>query len=218
MADNKFILGYWGVAGLGQALRYILAYAEADWQDQVYADRDQWFNVDKQGLGIPLPNLPYLIDGDYKLSETSAIIRYLPRRLEKPELLGKTLQDQGRVDQILGLLSDVQMAIIGGLREEGWEPKRAEIYGKAQEKLNQLEAFVQENYALGYLTIADFKLVDFVHVLTELFPEETKDLKKLRSIAATVFEIPQVKKYLATGVRTVFAPFVKANVTLPGGN
>ena len=68
MADQKLILGYWGVTGLGQALRYILAYSEADWKDEVYADRDKWFLTDKAGLGIPLANLPYLIDGDFKLS------------------------------------------------------------------------------------------------------------------------------------------------------
>lgn len=135
MADKKLILGYWGVAGYGQALRYILAYAEADWKDQVYVDRDQWFNVDKQGLGIPLPNLPYLIDGDFKLTETTAIIRYLPKRLERPELLGKTVEDQARVDQILGALSDIQTALIGGLTKEGWEATRGEVYGKAQDKL-----------------------------------------------------------------------------------
>ena len=137
MAD-KFVLGYWGIAGLGQALRYILAYAEADWEDKKYVDREQWFGADKSGLGIPLPNLPYLIDGDYKLSETTAIIRYLPRRLEKPELLGKTIQDQGRVDQILGVLSDIQTTLIKELVTEGWEANRAEIYKKVHEKLSQL--------------------------------------------------------------------------------
>lgn len=203
---------------MGQAPRYLLAYAEADWEDKKYVDREQWFNVDKTGLGIQLPNLPYLIDGDYKLTETTSIIRYLPKRLGKPELLGKTIQDQGRVDQILGVLSDVQTTLIKDLVEEGWEAKRGEIYAKVQAKLSQLEEFVQENYALGYLTIADFKLSDFVFVLNTLFAEESKDLKKLQSIATTFYEIPQIKKYLATGVRTAFAPFVKANVTLPGGN
>ena len=217
MEQKKLILGYWGITGLGQALRYLLSYLEADWKDEVYTDRDKWFAQDKTGLGIPLPNLPYLIDGDFKLSESSAILRYLPKRFGKTDLLGKTIEDQARVDQILGVMGDIHNAISGGMKEEGWEQKRAEVYGKGKDKLNELEKNVKENYTLGYLTIADFKLADFVYIITSLFPEETKELKNLRSISKTLYELPQVKKYLETGVRTVFPGFIKANLTLPGG-
>lgn len=35
-----------------------------------------------------LPNLPYLIDGTFKLSETNAIMNYLAKKYD-PNLLGK---------------------------------------------------------------------------------------------------------------------------------
>lgn len=116
MAENKAVLGYWGIAGLGQSLRYILSYIEADWKDEVYTEREKWFDTDKKGLGITFPNLPYLIVGDFKLTESSAIIRYIPKRFGKPELLGKTIEDQARVDQLLGVIGDIQTNISSMLR------------------------------------------------------------------------------------------------------
>ena len=77
---------------------------------------------------------------------------------------------------------------------------------------------MKENYALGYLTVVDFKLADFVYILVTLFPEESKELKNLQSISRTVYELPQIKKYLQTGVRTIFPPFYKTQLSLPGGN
>ena len=38
------------------------------------------------------PNLPYLIDGDFTLTETAAIMKYIARKW-KPELLGTTPEE-----------------------------------------------------------------------------------------------------------------------------
>lgn len=33
------------------------------------------------------PNLPYIIDGNYKLSDSAAIMNYIPLRFKRPELV-----------------------------------------------------------------------------------------------------------------------------------
>jgi glutathione S-transferase len=45
------------------------------------------------------PNLPYLIDGDVKLTETLAIMKYVCKKW-KPELLGRTAAEVGRVNML----------------------------------------------------------------------------------------------------------------------
>ncbi len=39
-------------------------------------------------MGFDLPNLPYLVDGSYKLTESNAIENYIILKSNKLELLG----------------------------------------------------------------------------------------------------------------------------------
>ena len=48
-------------------------------------------------LGLDFPNIPYLLDGDFKLTESIAIAKYIPHRSGHTDLLGKTAEDQGKV-------------------------------------------------------------------------------------------------------------------------
>lgn len=61
-------LGYWGVRGRGHALRLLLEYTGANWQETTYTNDKNWFEKEKFSLGLPFPNLPYLIDGDVRLT------------------------------------------------------------------------------------------------------------------------------------------------------
>jgi glutathione S-transferase len=42
-------------------------------------------------LGLIFPNLPYVIDGDFKLTESKAIHLYIIKKSGKTDLLGKGL-------------------------------------------------------------------------------------------------------------------------------
>ncbi len=48
-------------------------------------------------MGLVFPNLPYLIDGDFKLTESRAINLYVIMKSGKTDLLGKTIEDKARV-------------------------------------------------------------------------------------------------------------------------
>lgn len=92
-------LGYWRLRGLAQPVRLLLAYTETPFQEVVYefAEKQRWFEEDKKNFGFDFPNIPYLIDGDFKLTESAAIMKYLVKRSGRNELLGKTLEDEGSV-------------------------------------------------------------------------------------------------------------------------
>lgn len=78
--DTEIILGYWGIRGLAQVPRLLLTYTKTNFKDKIYGDRDSWFNKDKKNLGLTFPNLPYLLVGNFKLTESSAINRYIINR------------------------------------------------------------------------------------------------------------------------------------------
>lgn len=50
-------------------------------------------------MGLEYPNLPYLIDGDAKITETIAIMKYVAKKW-KPELLGRNAAEVGRVNML----------------------------------------------------------------------------------------------------------------------
>ena len=71
--EEKPTFGYWLVrcGPRGNLNRYILAYSGADVQHKLYYELGyypgDWFPV-KHSLGLDFPNVPYYIDGDFKLS------------------------------------------------------------------------------------------------------------------------------------------------------
>ena len=57
-------------------------------------DKTCWFGI-KHSLGLDFPNLPYYVDGDLKITQSNAILRYIAR---KHDMLGKTEEEKVRVD------------------------------------------------------------------------------------------------------------------------
>lgn len=88
------ILGYWaGIRGIVEPIKCLLEYAGVPYTNEtcpfLYSSagsleegKAAWTRK-RESLakeGVPFPNLPYLIDGDLKLTQSIAIIRFLARR------------------------------------------------------------------------------------------------------------------------------------------
>ncbi len=104
--ENKLILGYWDLRGIAAPIRYLLEYLEVPYSDlyHVYGEaphysKDKWLSLKNQ-LGLDFPNLPYLIDGEFKITESQAIIRYICNK-HCPKLLGESLKDKAMVDMTM---------------------------------------------------------------------------------------------------------------------
>jgi len=85
-------LGYWNIRGLANYIRLLLEYTGEAYEEKRYDDPSEWFEKDKPKLtseGLPFANLPYYIDGDVKLTQSNAILRYLG---DKHHLSGKDKQ------------------------------------------------------------------------------------------------------------------------------
>ena len=70
-------------------------------------DRSAWTDV-KETLGLEYPNLPYLIDGEVKITETVAIMQYIAKKY-RPTLLGMSAAEIGRISMLLDKVRDLKM-------------------------------------------------------------------------------------------------------------
>lgn len=60
--------------------------------------RPEWFEGDKQQLQMAFANLPYVIEKDFKISESLAVEQYLIEKSnKKDELLGSTIQEKATI-------------------------------------------------------------------------------------------------------------------------
>ena len=71
---KKVILGYLNLRGgcRGNVASFMLAHSGANWEERTYVRGTPDWGKDKETI-MPFANLPYIIDGDVKLSETFAV-------------------------------------------------------------------------------------------------------------------------------------------------
>ncbi|XP_038958865.1 glutathione S-transferase Mu 4 isoform X4 [Rattus norvegicus] len=107
-------LGYWDIRGLAHAIRLLLEYTDSSYEEKRYTmgdapdyDRSQWLS-EKFKLGLDFPNLPYLIDGSHKVTQSNAILRYLGR---KHNLCGETEEERIRVDVLENQAMDTRLQL-----------------------------------------------------------------------------------------------------------
>lgn len=126
--DGKPTLVYWDIVGLAHPLRMALALAGIGWCDvrivcgqssDSKSNKKEWFaaksTLQKEGI-LDFPNLPYYLDGNAKLVQSDAILRYLG---EKHNLMGNDQVPAHLTDLLLEEARDLDSTIIRLSYEEG---------------------------------------------------------------------------------------------------
>ena len=96
----------------------LLTYLDIEYEDIVYDNTTRqttWMKEIKPNLGLDFPNLPYYIDGDLKLTQSLAIIRYLGK---KNGMYGTTAEESAKIDMLMEFGLDLVRGLVLGLAFE----------------------------------------------------------------------------------------------------
>ncbi len=200
--EGKMKLGYWAMRGRGQVLRLLLTYTGLDWEEVTYKEVSQWFGGgDKTKLGLEFPNLPYLINGDFKLTESNAIAKYIIRKSNKKDLLGKNAEDEARIEMVLSLLEDIFNPVFSTFFSPNHQNDKTRLFdNKVKVKMEELTHYIgNKEFAIGYLTLADFKLAEASYYFEKMYPELLNKFEVLFKIRKNVESLPEIKTFYDKG-------------------
>ena len=105
-----------------QAIRLLLEFTRTEFEDRKLTmegaptySKACWTDI-KDKLDLDFPNLPYFIDGDVKITQSNAILRYIAR---KHRLCGESVEEKARVD----MMADCAMDLRSGMVRLAYNPE-----------------------------------------------------------------------------------------------
>uniref|UniRef100_A0A8C8REK2 Glutathione S-transferase n=1 Tax=Pelusios castaneus TaxID=367368 RepID=A0A8C8REK2_9SAUR len=199
------ILGYWDIRGLAHAIRLLLEYTGTPYEDKQYTvigegpdfDTSQW-TEEKEKLGLDFPNLPYLIDGQTKLTQSNAILRYLAR---KHKMAGKTEEEIQRVDMLENQVMDFRLHFARICYSPDFENLKPEFLEQLPGKLKLFSHFLGDRkwFAGEKLTYVDFLMYDILDQQRMFEPKCLDQLKNLKDFLDRFEALEKIAAYMNSG-------------------
>ncbi|XP_027777791.1 glutathione S-transferase Mu 2 [Marmota monax] len=195
------ILGYWNIRGLAHPIRLLLEYTDSSYEEKKYTmgdapdyDRSQWLN-EKFKLGLDFPNLPYLIDGPHKITQSNAILRYLAR---KHNLCGETEEEKIRVDILENQIMDVRMHFIMLCYNPDFEKKKPEYLEAMPEMIKLFSQFLGKRpwFAGDKITYVDFITYDVLDQHRVFEPKCLEAFPNLKDFMSRFEGLKKISAYM----------------------
>ncbi|XP_053884148.1 glutathione S-transferase 2-like [Malaclemys terrapin pileata] len=197
-------LGYWDIRGLAHAIRLLLEYTDTPYEDKQYSpsgegpdyDISQWTN-EKEKLGLDFPNLPYLIDGQTKLTQSNAILRYIAR---KHKMAGESEEEIQRVDMLENQVMDFRLAFARICYNPDFEKLKPEYLEQLPGKLKLFSQFlgVRKWFAGEKLTYVDFLAYDILDQHRMFAPKCLDQLKNLKDFLDRFEALEKIAAYMGS--------------------
>jgi glutathione S-transferase len=196
------VLGYWNSRGLAQSIRFLLVHVGADFEDKRYTynqtpeESTEWTN-EKFKLGLDFPNLPYWIDGNTKITQSLAILRYLGR---KHDLIGKTEEEKIRVDMMEQQLKDLRASFVRVTNDADFPKAKAEWIKNLPTELKLMSDFLGNKpyFAGKNITYVDFLAYEFIGTYNFIAPKVVGEFPNLVKFLDRIDTLPNIAKYKAS--------------------
>ncbi|XP_070343107.1 glutathione S-transferase Mu 2 isoform X2 [Equus asinus] len=159
-------------------------------------DRSQWLS-EKFKLGLDFPNLPYLIDGAHKITQSNAILHYIAR---KHNLCGETEEEKIRVDILENEIMDTRMALARLCYNPDFEKLKPEYLEALPETMKLFSQFLGKRpwFAGDKITFVDFLAYDLLDRLRMFEPKCLDAFPNLKDFIARFEGLKKISAYMKT--------------------
>ncbi|NXN92378.1 GSTM2 transferase, partial [Rhinopomastus cyanomelas] len=171
-------------------------------------DRSDWTN-EKEKLGLDFPNvvspllsplhqLPYLIDGPIKVTQSNAILRYIAR---KHGMVGDTEEEKMQVDMMENHIVDLRMRFAYICYSPDFEKLKQEFLQQLPGKLRELSRFLgSRKWFVGdKLTFVDFLAYDLLDQFRMFTPQCPELQGNLAQFLQRFEALEKVAAYMRSG-------------------
>jgi len=204
---SKPVLAYWGTRCLAEPIRMMFEYLEIDYVNKIYPvgdapsyDKKEWWK-DKKDLGFDFPNLPYLIDGEMKLTESWAIMKYLGR---KHGLYPKTPEDELRCDLVQSVIEDFRFRFINMTyysTANTFDENKKKYFVQLTEDLENFSKFIGPRKWLcgDSMTYVDFGFCEALDQINLLFPNFLAEHPVVKNYYDRFYALSSIDAYKKSG-------------------
>lgn len=211
-SQTPVTLGYWRIRGLRQPIVYCLEFAGIEYTEELYdivPDSEGKYNFEssykdskwgsevKPNSDMDFPNLPYLVDGDIKITQCKAIMSHVCRKAKV--LVPTSDKSQTKMEMMVGVLGDFHMAFVricyGGIEGALEAYLKDEKFSDWCKKLNKY--FSANQFCAGdELTWCDMYMYEVLDVHMELCGAEVfAEFQELTKYHAKIGSLEKIKAY-----------------------
>ena len=158
--------------------------------------------------------LPYYIDGDVKLTQTLAIMRYIAR---KNNLDGANEQEKIAISLVEQQVSDLNTAIVRVCYDPNCEKLKEDYLKNLPAALKSLSTYLGDRpfVAGSNISYVDFWLYEYLKKISVLVPGSLDEFANLAKFLGRIESLPQLSGYFKNAKPGLFnGPMALWNATL----
>ena len=191
----KTTLVYWDIRGLAEPIRLMLEYCSVDYEEKRYSsDEAEVWRKDKFQLGLDFPNLPYYVDGEIKISESMAIMKYIAR---KYGLFPGSEENKRKCDTAEGVIGDIRTHFAMMCYLPDFEKNKATFFEALPGKMELMNKYLTNNKWLAgdQLSYIDFVFSEWLSQLLLMEPKSLENYSNVTTYYDNFFKMEKISAY-----------------------
>ncbi|XP_037375766.1 glutathione S-transferase alpha-4-like [Talpa occidentalis] len=195
-------LYYFHGRGRMESIRWLLAAAGVEFEEEFLETREQYEKLQKDGR-LLFGQVPLVEMDGMALTQTRAILSYLAA---KYNLYGKDLKERVRIDMYADGTLDLMLMIAGGAFKPPKDKEENLVLTVKKAKTRYFPVFEKvlkdhgEDFLVGNkFSWADIQLLEAILMLEELDASVLSDFPLLKAFKTRISNIPTIKAFLQPG-------------------